>query len=399
MAAGTLLHQCRALPARVWQRVKSYCIIEVDIPDRDESFLWFAKWLSQHPYGRRTRLLTVRTEAADDRPTAVGDNRIHSGSQPKIILSPAPGYHWFFYRRRLVMLERARLDGKPSSNTIAAMSFQETFNIKLFSRNRSLVMQLLEDAREVVHPKGEKRVGILTAKYGSWGTTMKRRPRPIESVILADGLMEELVATISTFLTTEQWYIERGIPYRIGVLLSGPPGSGKSSAVIALASHFNMDIAILNLNAGMDDDELRNLLADVPPNTIVLIEDIDCVYEQRQASDDKDNKVTFSGLLNAIDGVAAGEGRILFLTTNHPEKLDPALIRPGRCDIRKTIGHPDYTQILRLWNRFYTDAPASLGIKFASGVKTDISMAALQGHFSKYRTAGEALANINEVTA
>jgi len=104
-------------------------------------------------------------------------------------------------------------------------------------------------------------------------------------------------------------------------------------------------------------------------------------------------------LLNAIDGVAAGEGRILFLTTNHPEKLDPALIRPGRCDIRKTIGHPDYTQILRLWNRFYTDAPASLGIKFASGVKTDISMAALQGHFSKYRTAGEALANINEVTA
>lgn len=396
MILGGVAAACRRLPGRVWDRIKSYCITEVDIPDRDQSFLWVAKWLAVQPYGQRTRLLTVRTEHEDARPPHACDDT--NSGQPKIILSPAPGYHWFFYRGRPVMLHRERSDaGNPTA--AAALSFRETFNIKVFSRDRTLVMQMLEEAREIVHPKGEKRVGILTARYGNWGTTMKRRPRPIDSVVLADGLMEDLIDAIQKFLTSEQWYIERGIPYRLGVLLSGPPGSGKSSAVIALASHFSMDIAILNLNGGMDDDELRNLLADVPPNTVVLIEDIDCVYEQRKSSEDKDNKVTFSGLLNAIDGVAAGEGRILFLTTNHPDKLDPALVRPGRCDIRKTIDYPEYTQILRLWDRFYPEALALQSHEFAKAIPPQTSMAALQGHFLKHNNPDDAFNNLENLNA
>lgn len=399
MTMGAILHQCRAVPARIWRWIKCRFVIEVDIPDRDQAFVWLDKWLALHPYGqKRARLLTVRTERPDtqrpdDRPT------VH-GQQPKIILSPAPGYHYFFYRGRFVILERERKDGGKQEGAASFLSIRESFLVKVFTRDRSVIQSLLEDARELVHPKGEKRISIMTARYGGWAGTVKRRPRPIESVILQKGMMEELIADMKLFRSREEWYIERGIPYRRGYLLSGPPGSGKSSAVVALASHFDMDIAIMNLNSSdRTDDELRDSMADVPTNTLVLIEDIDCVFTERKA-EKKRNKLTFSGLLNAIDGVAAGEGRILFLTTNHPEKLDPALVRPGRADIRKEIGPPDAGQICRLFERFFPSASPSQTLQFVEAIDTpdQTSMAALQGHLLKYSDdANQAIKHAPEV--
>jgi len=386
-ALAAIVHQCKEIPRRIWDWTKSRFIIQIEIRDRDEAFQWINKWLALHPYGaKRARLLTVKTERADasNRPQACGE---YDG-QPRIILSPATGHHWFFYKGRLVMLEREKKDqGATPSGGLSSMGEEkESFVIQMFGRSRKHIVELLEEARELVHPKGEKRISILTARYDDWHVSAKRRPRSLESVVLRAGVMEEIIEAIKLFRSREQWYIQRGIPHRLGFLTEGPPGSGKSSLVIGVASYFNYDIAIVNVNsAGMSDDVLCRLLADVPKDTIVLVEDIDCVFNERVATDDNASSVTFSGLLNAIDGVASGEGRIMFMTTNHPEKLDEALIRPGRADHRIHVGTPDAGQASRMFERFYPDATSRQNLRFVEALSLDnTSMAAIQVHLTKY---------------
>jgi chaperone BCS1 len=121
-----------------------------------------------------------------------------------------------------------------------------------------------------------------------------RRKRPLNSVILDKGIMENLINDVDHFLSRPNWYIDRGIPYRRGYLLYGPPGSGKTSAITALAGficsnfvdiiikcflilgHFDLSISTLNLSQGtMTDDRLQQLLSNAPEESIILLEDID----------------------------------------------------------------------------------------------------------------------------
>jgi mitochondrial chaperone BCS1 len=319
-------------------------------------------------------------------------------ARPRILFSPAPGEHFFFYRGRFVILTRER--PKLDAPTPQPVNVRESFSIVIFSRDRGIARQLLEDARDIALPPGDNRLGIYRADYASWSEQMKRLPRPPESVVLRNGLMESLVDDVRKFLGRRDWYIQRGIPYRRGYLLYGPPGTGKSSAVLAIASALKMDIAILSLaNSNMNDDDLCQLLSDCPVNSVVLIEDIDCVFVERTATDDKTNKLTFSGLLNALDGVAAGEGRVLFTTTNHIERLDPALIRPGRIDRREQIGFADRNQLRRLFVRFFGDADPSMADYFSGSLPSDaIPMSAVQTFLVQHSDdADEALLNLDEL--
>jgi chaperone BCS1 len=167
------------------------------------------------------------------------------------------------------------------------------------------------------------------------------------------------VADVKDFLSRQQWYVDRGIPYRRGYLLFGPPGSGKSSFIQALAGELDFGVAMINLSEmGMTDDKLAYLLTKLPKRSLLLLEDADAAFVNRRQRDTdgySGANVTFSGLLNALDGVAAGEERIAFLTTNHIERLDPALIRPGRVDMMLKIGEATPFQAAQMWDRFYGD--------------------------------------------
>lgn len=383
-AMATVVAYLRRWPIQIWNWLVRRFTIEVDIPDRDEAFIWVDKWLSAHTYSRNwARDLTVKTE----RPNSItdeddGEPVVRSNQQPRIILSPAPGRHLFFFKRRLVSLYRERKDGAEENKI--SFGIRESFVLRIFARNRHIATQLLEEARELVHPVEQRKVTILTEQYCDWAPTTHQRIRPIESVILPKGKMEKIVAMIEDFQQKEEWYFERGIPWRLGMLLFGPPGSGKSSTVLAVASHFGLDIAMLNLNGfGSNDEQLRRMMSKLPPNTIVLLEDVDCLGIGRKSQ--KGEKISFSGFLNAIDGVAASEGRILFMTTNHIEKLDDALIRPGRADIKMEIGPPCSDQKLRLFKRFYPQATDEQTYRFLEVCKLD-SMAGIQGHLLKNPT-------------
>merc|ERR1712183_189777 len=201
-----------------------------------------------------------------------------------------------------------------------------------------------------------------------------RQRRPLDSVILTQNLSNLILHDVQDFIQNPGWYRQRGIPYRRGYLLYGPPGCGKTSFIMALAGELKYSICVLNLSdRAMSDDRLQHRLADAPENSIILLEDIDAAFVSREIKEKSLdpveaeklkinesayqglNRLTFSGLLNAIDGVTSTEGRIVFMTTNYVDRLDPALIRPGRVDLKQYIGHSSHGQCIKMFSNFYPD--------------------------------------------
>lgn len=279
-------------------------------------------------------------------------------------LVPGPGTHWFRYRGVWMRLTRER-DGKMVDLTTGAP--WETVTLTTLFAYAHLFPQMLEEARQLALSSTEGKTVI----YTSWGPEWRpfgqpRRTRELGSVVLGRGKKEAIVDDVKRFLERDRWYAERGIPYRRGYLLHGAPGSGKSSFITALAGHLDFNICLLNLSErGLTDDKLNHLLSNAPDRSILLLEDVDAAFLGRQqaAEDGYQASVTFSGLLNALDGVASGESRIIFMTTNHIERLDPALIRPGRVDMIAELGDAEEEQVVELMMRFYRTTMREMALK------------------------------------
>lgn len=387
-AAGVAVAALRSYPARIYGWAVRRLFMEFELRDNDPSFYWMLVWLSSNDYlDKRARYLSVgtsdRSSPYSNSRTAelietledAGGRRKRKRKSPKIILSPAPGINWLWYGNKFLIVHRHR-DDSVGGNAVKP----EMLTIKVLWGSRSLIRELLMEAYAVAVPPEADLLSIYHPEDGYWSVSSTRKPRPLASVVLEEGVAEALVADLEKFLESSQWYEDRGLPHRRGYLFYGPPGNGKTTTVLAMASELGMDLAVLNL-AGkfIGDKELINSMSRVPERSIVLIEDIDCVFEQRKATDDKDNSLTFSGLLNALDGVATSEGRVLVMTTNHPEKLDPALIRPGRCDVKVSLGNPNADQVYRIFLRFFPDQPMSAE-DFTNAFDDDFpSMATVQG--------------------
>ena len=235
----------------------------------------------------------------------------------------------------------------------------ETITLTTLYSQRHVFEDLFTEAHRLAQQFTEGKIIVYTPRAVSWEKFGEpRRKRPIESVILDKGVKGHIVEDVKDFLSNAKWYYDRGIPYRRGYLLHGPPGSGKSSFIQALAGNLDYNIAMLNLSEwGLTDDRLNYLLTIVPRRSLVLLEDADAAFSNRRTQTDSDGyrgaNVTFSGLLNALDGVASAEERLLFLTSNHAERLDSALVRPGRIDMTVRIGEATRWQAAKLWDRFY----------------------------------------------
>ncbi|KAJ2996038.1 hypothetical protein NUW58_g1105 [Xylaria curta] len=226
--------------------------------------------------------------------------------------------------------------------------------------HRHIFEDIFTEARGLALQANEGKTVVYSVRNFDWVPLgVPRRKRPLASVVLDEGVKENIVNDARDFLARRQWYVDRGIPYRRGYLLYGPPGSGKSSFIQALAGELDYSVAMINLSEiGVTDDKLAFLLTKLPERSIVLLEDADSAFvnrKRRDADGYSGGTVTFSGLLNALDGLSAGEERIAFLTTNHIELLDPALIRPGRVDMMVRIGEATRYQAAQMWDRFYGD--------------------------------------------
>lgn len=207
--------------------------------------------------------------------------------------------------------------------------------------------------------KDQEKVIIYQVSWCNWQRVQAKKPRPLESVVLDNDKAQMLMDDMNNFKDSASWYISKGVPYRRGYMLHGPPGTGKTSFTQAIAGAMNMNVCYLNLSGNkIDDDDLNRFLNQAPKNSIILLEDIDGIFVERESvtGQRRGRHVTFSGFLNALDGVRSQEGAIIFMTTNHIEKLDPALLRPGRCDVTVKLDNASHTQMKFMYQRFFEDA-------------------------------------------
>ncbi|HWG45210.1 MAG TPA: AAA family ATPase [Gemmataceae bacterium] len=395
MLVGGALYYLKQLPGRIYNFLERFFILKMEVLDEDESYQWMQVWLAD----KLRRTLSVSVVTKRNRPDESGETEAEKdANRPTVYFVPAVGTYFFWYKRRFVTLSRDRqenaagpslLAGSGGGDAKSLLRNKESFTLRIFSRNRDLARQLIEECRDKALPE-DGRMDIRIPTYGYWALGTRIKPRALDSVILDGNQAEELLIDMKEFLTGADWYQRVGVPYRRGYLLYGPPGNGKTSAVKALAGELGMSIYLLMLSdPDMNDNRINDLLAKVPDRNIVLLEDIDCAFAHRKRASGKEGGLTFSGLLNALDGVASPEGRIIVMTTNHIEKLDPALIRPGRADVKLSFGNATADQAGRLYQRFFPEH-ASLSHVFAGRIEDcKYSMATLQDYLMLHRNNPE----------
>ncbi|KAI5319622.1 hypothetical protein L3X38_039330 [Prunus dulcis] len=156
-----------------------------------------------------------------------------------------------------------------------------------------------------------------------WGSINMEHRATFETMALEPDLKKTIVEDLERFVSRREFYKKVGKAWKRGYLLYGPAGTEKSSLIAAMANFLKFDVFDLELASIRSDSHLKRVLLSTTNRSILVIEDIDCC------------KVTLSGLLNFIDGLwsSCGDERIIVFTTNRKEKLDPALLRPGRMDL------------------------------------------------------------------
>ena len=190
-----------------------------------------------------------------------------------------------------------------------------------------------------------RKIKICTSKSkGYWDSNNKIYTQSIDNLFIPIEMKKKINNTIDKFISNKQRYIDFGRTHKLGFLLTGVPGSGKTSLVKAIAQKYNKKLYILNFTKSLTDESLIELFQDITKNSILLIEDIDAYFIDREAS--KDINISFSSLINCLDGaLCTCDGLLIFLTANNPERLDPALIRPGRVDMIIKFDYPAKKEI------------------------------------------------------
>lgn len=341
---GAILTYLRKIPGYIWFYILQECSVTVEINSEDGPLNWIDSWL-HHIRNNKSRRLKCKIY----------------GSLSKYILTLANGTHMFFYKYRPILV--TRIKEQNSSGQVMG----QNMNIRIFGRNKKIIHDIINEARNF-HNELYKTKDVNLYKYmsGYWEHAQTIES-PVVQPILKDNIYQNLLSDVNRFINDKHWYKERGIRYKRNYILYGEPGNGKSSTVVSIAHDLNYNIYYLNLaSKDMSDGLLEAAIARIGGKAILLLEDIDCINVMESRTLDKDGKEEIKGLslntiLNVLDGAICKEGLIVFCTTNHIDKLDDALLRPGRIDYKEYIGYATENQGERLFKRFFPECNGEAG--------------------------------------
>ncbi len=374
----------RDVPAKFAAWAKHFFVTTLTVDSRDElMFPALVEYMDSRDALRRLNNFTVRAVRTNTSSYQSLQDELQQGGRPATVFSPGEGFHLFFMDGRLMWMKR---------EIQVANSIIEKISLSTLGRNKHPLEKLVGEAMDHRIARELNRIAIyVPSPYSNeWSRARLGNNRKLDSVVLKAGQKEAVVGDLTRFFASRERYETLGIPWRRGYLLYGPPGTGKTSLVTALASELSLNVCVLSLaSPNVTDEKIGALLSSVPTRSIILIEDVDAFFQQRSKADVQ-VKVSYSGFINALDGVASHEGSVVFLTTNHPDRIDEAAIRSGRVDFRMELGPCDSDQLERMFLKFFDDADAAK--RFAAAVPGETwSPAAVQERLLKAADVDEAI--------
>lgn len=384
---GVVTWLCKGVPMRIWgvckrQFTTSLSFTSDTAGTSAETFASFMRWFQQSRWARWSRSLSLLPADGENLSYYAPNRR---ATYEGVVIGVGEGTHFFLYRGWPFWMHHSRIKEGGNQNRI-------TYEVKItgFGRSRQRVLDLIEEFR--YKPDGRK-TGVYRWDRGGWSRNSDVVKRPLNTVVIDPDIKGEIVGNIERWMGARDWYEQRGLAYKLTCILRGAPGTGKTSLIKALAGHFGMNACLLNL-AGMTDASFEEALAEAPDNSFIVIEDFDSstATKARRALKPREAKamenaasngdesigelfnmgLTLSGILNALDGLLPLDGKVVFLTTNVYEALDPALVRKGRVDHTYEIGPLADAQVREYVGVMFPDESPRMDGRFADILGCDL---------------------------
>lgn len=328
---GSVVVWLRSFIPFIQERIERKFKYFVSIESTDHLYNLFNKFLSNN-YNQVYKQVQAFISYEDNSKYSLGQNNINSS----FII-------WYKKVPLIITANREKLEN--ASNMYSATIY--SYNIVSWFSNKA-VKELLNDLIDKHAAEITKKETLPIYTYdGVWVRHEGLNVKPIDKIF--NTFKKSLIIDLEKFYNSKEEYKRKGIPFRRSYLLYGPPGNSKTSTILALAQKFNQKVQLLNLN-DLGEKSILNAIRGIVDGFVVL-EDVDCLLNDRKVND----KLSFSTLLNVLDGAYSKDNICVFMTTNHISKLDDALIRPGRIDKRFLFDNPCKEDVENMIELFFNE--------------------------------------------
>lgn len=401
-SVGILTFWLKDFPKIIFTFLKRQLTTNLIITNQHRVYCKILKYIDQKYRNRNFRVLKLITDRWGD-------------GNGESITSIGYGIHWIIFKSNIFILNLSKEEGAKSEYD------KESLTIMKIGRGRKLFDQFIDEV-EKYDSINLNKLKLYRMNDHYWGYIKDQQKRDLDTIFIENDKKDKIISTLNNFLNSEKWYLEHGVPYQLGILLYGAPGTGKTSLIRAIASWLNYPIYYLPTDKFEDIDDAMFSLEE---KCILVIEDIDsskATHTRKKKSSKKSIDVvvgrtnkkihmdeniphselsildelygsSLSNILNSLDGLFSIHGRILIATTNHIEKLDDALIRPGRIDLQIEVGYVNNEILHYFVESFF---PEKAYNHKDINIKDEITIAMLQNMILQKYTYEDIINNIKK---
>ena len=374
---GILAFVCKDIPKRLFALLKKHLTTSFMVTSHNETYYMLMAWFMRNGYSDKLRRINLV------------NGRWGYGSSA-VVKSVGIGAH-IVWHKGIPM--RISLDEKDSSATEVD---KFSLHITVLGRSHKAIDRMVSEATAYYDTKDDTKTKVIIYDgKGGWMESTSQPIRGIDTVFMPSKDKAYVLNSIREFKSKEDWYINMGIPYHLGILLYGPPGTGKTSLIKAIAAELEYDVRILPAMALGKITDACQSMGD-PEKQMLVIEDVDssAAIHSRDKEEGESSgemmmremaQVSISDILNSIDGIVTAHGRVAIMTTNHIDALDEAFLRPGRIDIKVSMGYVTPEVFCQFISRFFSQDIDSSTIEIKSD---NLTIAKMQQDALEGKTVG-----------